>query len=373
MIINNEKNQEHIDHCRFCWMCRQVCTVATVTNDETMTPRSRSFLLSSIIRGTLNYSYEMAGVIYKCCLCGYCSYWCQGKWEPPLYVKAARQDLVDLELVPEKIQKIHDSLIEKGNPYSIDKSAINQELSEIIMKSGGQGSPLLLLGSAVFYKAPEIGLSLLSLFRKIDMPVTVFRDDFIAYDLLSLGYIRQAKESSDKFVENIKSMGCKEIITVSAEDFYFLTNSYDGIPLLGEEVKIVNILEYLIGYLNTGKINFKVKKNLNVTYHDTNYFARYTGTVNEPREILNSIPGIRLKEMLWSKEEAHSLGSGIFDLSYPELSQKMVALRIRDIKEVPASVVLTSSGDDKRSFLEHPDFPKDIQVLDLIELLDSAV
>jgi len=78
-----------------------------------------------------------------------------------------------------------------------------------------------------------------------------------------------------------------------------------------------------------------------VTYHDSCSGLRELGIKAQPRQLLNSIPGIKLVEM---KETEVCCGfGGTFCVKYPDISTKMVSDKVAHIEETKAEVLL--AGD----------------------------
>ncbi|EDN66337.1 Fe-S oxidoreductase [Beggiatoa sp. PS] len=78
-----------------------------------------------------------------------------------------------------------------------------------------------------------------------------------------------------------------------------------------------------------------------VTYHDSCSGLRELGIKAQPRQLLNSIPDIKLVEM---KETEVCCGfGGTFCVKYPDISTKMVSDKVAHIEETKAEVLL--AGD----------------------------
>ena len=80
-----------IEACRFCFMCRHVCTVGVVSGKESDTPRGKGLILFKILKGHADYSPDLVETLYRCCLCGLCETWCKADCHPPAAVLAARR------------------------------------------------------------------------------------------------------------------------------------------------------------------------------------------------------------------------------------------------------------------------------------------
>lgn len=368
------KYQRDIDNCRFCWMCRHVCTVSRETNEEGMSSRARGFILSLILRGITDYSMEVAEVIYSCCLCGYCKYWCKGGFDIPAFVKAARQDLVDRGYVPEKIIELKDSLVNHDNPYGLKKNQKDSDLERLLKLQPEVGPTLLLFGSAVLYKSPTIGVSALEVLKTAGINIATLRDEITSgFELYCLGYTREARKKIELLLKQVENSHCREIITLSPEDYYCLTQQIKDLGYNLGDINIYYITEYMVKLLEQGKIKLTKSLKRRITYHDSNYLARYCHIIDSPRKLCQSLPGVEYKETLWTKEEAHSIGNAIMMYVYPDLCQKMIRTRIKDVIEADVDVLVTSSGEDKSNFLASTDKPPYLKVMDIVELINEAL
>lgn len=77
-----------------------------------------------------------------------------------------------------------------------------------------------------------------------------------------------------------------------------------------------------------------------VTYHDPCHLKRAQKVFKQPRELLQSIPGVEFKEM---KEADRCCGSaGSFSIMHHELSMKILEHKIENIRNTQADIVATS-------------------------------
>jgi Fe-S oxidoreductase len=79
------------------------------------------------------------------------------------------------------------------------------------------------------------------------------------------------------------------------------------------------------------------------TYHDPCYLGRHNSVYDDPRELLDAIPGMRRVDMLRSRDRSFCCGGGGLMLFYePEEEQRMGVLRVKMAAEAGANVIVTA-------------------------------
>ncbi|MFO1485008.1 MAG: heterodisulfide reductase-related iron-sulfur binding cluster [Verrucomicrobiaceae bacterium] len=78
-----------------------------------------------------------------------------------------------------------------------------------------------------------------------------------------------------------------------------------------------------------------------VTYHESCHLCHGQKVVSQPRQVLASIPGLTVKEM---PESNWCCGSaGIYNITQPEQSQKLIKRKLANLEQTKAAVVATSN------------------------------
>ena len=101
--------------------------------------------------------------------------------------------------------------------------------------------------------------------------------------------------------------------------------------------------ELLAELVKTGKLtpNKEVKEEL--TYHDPCYLGRHHGEYDAPREILNSVPGLEVKEMVKNKDKALCCGMGGGNMWYEmHEGSDLVENRLEHVGETKVYKLATS-------------------------------
>jgi Fe-S oxidoreductase len=114
-------------------------------------------------------------------------------------------------------------------------------------------------------------------------------------------------ELAKQNVETLNAAGAKKIVVTCAHCFNTLANEY---PQLGGTYEVVHHTELLAKLVAEGKLKPVNQVDLAVTYHDPCYLGRHNRVFDPPRDILGSVPGVKLTEMPRNREKSFCCGAG---------------------------------------------------------------
>ena len=108
-------------------------------------------------------------------------------------------------------------------------------------------------------------------------------------------------------VETLNGYKVKKILTNCPHCFNTLKNEY---PQFGGNFEVIHATEFVKQLIDQGKIEFKGNGTQAITYHDSCYLGRYNDIFDAPRDILQQIPGVTLKEPERNRKFGMCCGAG---------------------------------------------------------------
>jgi Fe-S oxidoreductase len=181
---------------------------------------------------------------------------------------------------------------------------------------------------------------------------------------------RLARENIKNFIEN----GVKKILVSSPHCYHTFKNEY---PEFMVKFEVVHITQYLFELIKEGRLEITGEYGKKVAYHDPCYLGRHNGIYDEPREVLQKIPGLELSELADSREDSLCCGGGggRIWMETPK-GERFSDLRLEQAMEVGAKVLVTScpycisNFEDSRLTL---DVEEKLEVKDITEIIAEVI
>jgi Fe-S oxidoreductase/nitrate reductase gamma subunit len=145
-------------------------------------------------------------------------------------------------------------------------------------------------------------------------------------------------EQREKCLDLFDQFGITKVVTSSPHCFHTFLNEYPEADFHTRHYTLV-----LLDLIANGRLRYKKGVEATVTYHDPCYLGRHNGIFEEPREIIRSIPGVRLVEMDHYGADSLCCGGGGGRM-WQDLSGevKMGDVRIREAEATGAQILVTA-------------------------------
>ncbi len=325
----SNKSKEHIDSCRFCWMCHHVCPIGNATGLERNTARARALGLSLVMRDAIEYSDDIINNVYECSLCGGCMTDCVTGWDPVMFTREARLGAALDGKLPDYITKLILNLQETGN--------IMGTKNENKVPNFPDSETVFFVGENV--RANGCAKEAAELLKKAGVDFTILADEpnsgyTLDFMIGAAAETKQVMEECAKVLSNYKKVICYD-----PADAKVMKREYKewGIDLKAE---VVTFTEFVAELIKNGKLNI-TKQNLKFTPQDSPLLARDLEETEPIREILSACGEV--SEMLLNREHTMLAGNYVMNNYMPDVIRKVAENRWINAKNVDAAIVVTAS------------------------------
>jgi Fe-S oxidoreductase len=290
--------------------------------------------------------------IWSCTTCGACEEECPLLVEYIDKIVDLRRGLIDDGNVPQSLQKPLKALESRGNPYGkMEKKKADwanakefQQVCQVktLNKSNGADT-LYFVDSITSYddRMQSIGRATAKILDHVGENFGILgaaeRDS--GHEVRRFGEELLFTALRDHNVDAIKASGVKRIVTADPHAFNALKHDYKDVP------EVEHISQVIAREVKSGKIKFNPVENRDkvYTYHDPCYLGRHNKVYDDPRDVLDAIPGLKRVEMSRSRDRSFCCGGGGLMLFYePKEEQRMGVKRVQMAAEAGANVIVTA-------------------------------
>jgi len=323
--------------------------------------------------------------VWSCTTCGACEEECPLLVEYIDKMVDLRRGLIDDGNVPQSLQKPLKALESRGNPYGKmekkraewAKTADFQQVCHVktLDKSNG-AETLYFVDSITSYdeRMQSIGRATAKILDHIgeNFGILGSAEKDSGHEVRRFGEEMLFIALRDHNVDAIKTLGVKRIVTADPHAYNALKHDYKDVP------PVEHISQVIAREVKAGKIRFNpVEKDLVYTYHDPCYLGRHNQIYDDPRDVLDAIPGLKRVEMSRCRDRSFCCGGGGLMLFYePKEDQRMGVKRVQMAAEAGANVIVTACPfcmANIEDAIKVAGMEGKMTAIDLAELVDKQV
>ncbi len=380
------EHDQTIAMCNRCGFCQVACPTFRATGQEAGVARGRVALLRALNEGRLEWSPDLEEPLFACLLCGACTTNCFPAVPTADLIVDAREEY--LEKVGRK--RIHKLLFEHLLPYPERLRRVaravalgkNSGLSSVARALGllrifgrdfpksekiigrmpgyalrekfppgvleGRGKELRIgyfVGCGMEIMNPVAAEASIDLLREAALEVHVLENTCCGLPAGSYGDRKAARRLAAKNLEVVTAQPLDLIVTDCSSCASFL-KQYPGLfdegdPLHEKSKEVASRVRDMVEQaLAFPPPKLEETEPIIVTYHDPCHASRGQNLVEQPRQILESLPGVEYREM--PEADWCCGGAGSYALSHFETAMKVLDRKIDNVEKTGANVLTTS-------------------------------
>lgn len=329
-------------------------------------------------------------VLWSCTTCRACMEVCPvGNEHIPDIVDMRRYLTMSLGEVGYGAQKALKNMGKnrKANPWGLpkrDRGKWIEGMDEEIVREWDDENPseyLYWVGCAGSHddRAQRVSRSVSRLMHKagVDFAILGERESCTGDSARRLGDENLFREMAKGNIETLNEAGVKKIVTHCPHCFNTLKNEYGQ---FGGEYEVIHHSELLSKLVAEGKLKPGAGDGSDdgrIVYHDSCYLGRYNDVYDNPRDIIDALPGVERVEPTRTKRTGLCCGAGGGQMWMEmDIGERMNYVRTDELLATKPKVIavacnfcMTMIGDGVKA----RDKDEEVEVLDLAELLDRRV
>jgi Fe-S oxidoreductase len=314
--------------CSKCGFCQAVCPVFGAMLRPAYSARGKMLVLKEVMDGTIELNDELIETLFQCTTCNSCLENCPAGVEVPEIIKQARRDMVRIGSCHPTFEGMNEVLKRHTNIYA------EEEPEDFERERNKKAEHVYFIGCVGSYREDEPTMSTLELLDRLRVDYTLIDEVCCSGVLEDLGY-QINEDLARKNIDLILATGAKTVITGCPYCSRTFNNQPQYAGLKDKGIKVIHIIQFL------KDLDFGVKTDKLVTYHDPCDLGRHCGIYEEPREIIRNIAP-NYVELPHNRVDALCCGAGGgVRGAYPKNSLAMARRRLEEVEEVGAEVVLT--------------------------------
>lgn len=364
------------DACKLCYQCGK-CDVVCPWN------RVRDFSIRRIVReASLGLSEIEFDDIWRCTTCGTCPAQCPRGVEQIEVGVSIRRLASEYGVFPESVKATRaaaGSLTAEGNPLSEDRATRADWARGLAVPAFAEGMDVLYYVGCYYSYDPRLrkaAVATANLLNKAGVTFGILgtEENCCGESIRKTGDEEVFKALAKKNIKTFIDRGVKKILVSSPHCYETFRNEY---PEFMVNFEVVHIAQFLAELVEQGRLEIVGEYARKVTYHDPCYLGRHNGIYDEPRDLLQRIPGLELTEM--PDHHQNSLccgggGGGIW-MEVPK-EERFSNLRMEQARGVGAQVLVTSCPYCISNFEESRltlGLDEVLEVKDITEILGEVV
>ncbi len=300
---------------------------------ETFSSKGRLLLSRGLLSEELGASERLVDSLFSCTACGQCyDQLGRGDLEINNAIIRARHEISKAGEGPGVCRVTLRNIHEEGNPMGMpaeDRTIWWEDIEREFPYSGND--VLYWPGCTTAYRLPGVVEATVKVFDEVELDFGVFgvRERCCGLLLYLNGQWDEARESAGRLIHELEGAGVKQLVTNCAGCYYTFSRVY---PILGIQPSfgVTHTSQAMEGLIEQGRLHLRKLKR-KYAWHDPCDLGRHSKVFESPRNVLRSIPELKLEEPPLNREHTICCGAGGGLWMYDsDLSERVARSKLED-------------------------------------------
>jgi len=329
--------------CLQCGKCTSSCPIFPKTGLNTRTLVRKTLYLVSPL--TVHPPLNLTDIdkVWDCTTCNTCVMRCPRDVKPMDIIVGLRSILIERGEVPSTIIEALENIYKFGNPFGVSRAKRAEWARDLNIKRAsevGKAELLYFVGCVPSYetRAQEIARSIAIALNSVGVDFSILgeEENCCGNEVYSLGEKGLFEVLMEENTELFRKYGVNKIITTSPHCFNTLKNRYKL-----DDVEVQHYTQFFADLIDKDKLKCSKKIDKKVAFHDPCYLGKHNNIFDEPRKILENIPGIKLMEFERSRKRSICCEGGGGRMWYdpPGETSRLAEDRISEAVELGIDIV----------------------------------
>ena len=344
---------EKLSTCLQCGTCSSSCPTYFAMD---VSPRK----LWRMVSLGMKEEISKLSTFWLCTACNSCTVRCPRGIQVSESMRQVREWVIrdDLQETPEALSRLKETIISSHNMMGDDNE------TRLIWSSnlpGGIGTikkkaeVVWFVGcvSSFFPMAYKIPQSMVQILGRsgIDFTVMGGKEWCCGFPLFTGGMSDSIHGLAVHNLENVIATGAKTLVTTCASCFHTWKHIYpDMLSNFPKDLEVLHATEYLARLIENGRIELGTLERT-ITYHDPCDLGKRNGIFDEPRYVLQQIPGIELREMVNNRQNSLCCGGGgNVEAFSPDAVSQASTNRLEQAVDTGADYIVSACQQCMRTF-----------------------
>ncbi|OFV66882.1 MAG: Fe-S oxidoreductase [Candidatus Syntrophoarchaeum butanivorans] len=365
--------------CMQCGKCTGGCTVSLKSPLNV-----RRMMREALIRESSDVVLTMKE-LWDCTTCGTCTSRCPRGLDPAEVIIAMRGILIEEGRgVPKTIMEALESTVKNGNPWGRSRMKRTEWLQDFDQEvkdlTDGKSAELLaFIGCTPSYdpRVQEVARAFVRVFNAagVDYGILGTEESCCGSEMHAMGEEGLFEMLVEENLELFNEFEITKMVTISPHCYNAFSNKYSEYGDVNFEVK--HYTQFLVDLIDEDRLKLTKELGKVVTYHDPCYLGKHNSIFDEPRKVLEAIPGITFVEMDRSRERSLCCeGGGGMMWNEGAEGERTAVVRVRDAAEQGAEIIAVACPFCMLTLedaVKTAGYEGQIEVKDILELLSESL